>query len=692
MPFLKPPVPVMRLHGDPDYNGLEKAMEEAEVRCCGLPYRLETKQTQTDYRESEAQTSPWTPPCRVQPGESPEVLTIAHMTWGYGLPAGMHEVEIINRMRMKRAWEAILPPMNCEANIKKRTAIIEALEINDWAFRESEIQFIMDMRMQLMEKHTKVKDDAYAKKVADRYERLEDFLDKRRDNNVRKIRQRLGRELRKLTAKHRVSEDKWTKKCDAARGLGESVSKQSAKNYHEIINKRILNDKNVPDLDKGDARLALPTYAELKAVKPKPKVSELCPRVTRWNEEKLRNLHAELRSIRIDHKAEKKISFMQKRYKFPPMPVTPIVSGTQNVNSKADQAAIFIQKLVTGRAIQCVMFEGRDRCRELIEELQSTHYLQLDTKILRQAQKKHVIKLQRDQNHRMLQEDRLNELLNILEGKTLAGMLDFLSKELVRLTDERKAHAFALLAERERAKRQAEEAGRRQLEEQRRRELDEMFRQIVKVNQDSVELYLEDIIKEGIEWASDAQAWEFILDTVDKMDKASCSIDENARDLVEEEMVSNMIYNFVLPDVEKQIVRKKMRERQSTYLRSAHDAIYHHMLELPPIERSYVELQSEYELTEQSEKEEKPVHYRRIEGTESETSVDRMGQQITGECVSWTETLTREILEDIICRSVHPVSVRSSASESSGSSHSSESDAISNILARSDNEDTENLN
>ena len=49
-------------------------------------------------------------------------------------------------------------------------------------------------------------------------------------------------------------------------------------------------------------------------------------------------------------------------------------------------------------------------------------------------------------------------------------MLDFLSSELVRLQDERRCHAFTMLAERKRRLRQAEEAGRRQEEERRRRE------------------------------------------------------------------------------------------------------------------------------------------------------------------------------------------------------------------------------
>lgn len=64
-----------------------------------------------------------------------------------------------------------------------------------------------------------------------------------------------------------------------------------------------------------------------------------------------------------------------------------------------------------------------------------------------------------------------------VEGRTLGNMLDFLSKELVRLQEEQKIHALVMLAERQRRMREAEEAGRRQLEEDRREEEDELFRQ-----------------------------------------------------------------------------------------------------------------------------------------------------------------------------------------------------------------------
>jgi len=47
------------------------------------------------YRESEAQTDPYSPEYRVLPGHDPEVLSIKYFTYGNGLPASMAEMELI---------------------------------------------------------------------------------------------------------------------------------------------------------------------------------------------------------------------------------------------------------------------------------------------------------------------------------------------------------------------------------------------------------------------------------------------------------------------------------------------------------------------------------------------------------------------------------------------------------------------
>ena len=45
----------------------------------------------------------------------------------------MHEIEIIERLRMKRAWEK---EIDTAESIEKRRKIIALIENNDWGFRE----------------------------------------------------------------------------------------------------------------------------------------------------------------------------------------------------------------------------------------------------------------------------------------------------------------------------------------------------------------------------------------------------------------------------------------------------------------------------------------------------------------------------------------------------------------------------
>lgn len=77
-----------------------------------------------------------------------------------------------------------------------------------------------------------------------------------------------------------------------------------------------------------------------------------------------------------------------------------------------------------------------------------------------------------------LQSNKIQEALSRLQGTLVGTLLDFLNKELRRLLDERKAHALGIMAERERQRREAAEAGRRQFELRRRLEHDEMFKQV----------------------------------------------------------------------------------------------------------------------------------------------------------------------------------------------------------------------
>ena len=65
---------------DPLTGGV--GMDQGDDRPQTPPYR--TIMTQTDYRDSEAQTDPYTPEYVVRPGSQPELLTLATLSYGKG--------------------------------------------------------------------------------------------------------------------------------------------------------------------------------------------------------------------------------------------------------------------------------------------------------------------------------------------------------------------------------------------------------------------------------------------------------------------------------------------------------------------------------------------------------------------------------------------------------------------------------
>ena len=119
----------------------------------------------------------------------------------------------------------------------------------------------------------------------------------------------------------------------------------------------------------------------------------------------------------------------------------------------------------------------------------------------------------------MLQASIVQDGAEMPAASHLGQRLDFLTKELVRLQEERRIAAYVMLAERQRRIREAEESGRRQREERIRRTEDEMFKQMMRVHQGSVDTYLEDVILKSMERTADLQARKEIAEKADTINK-----------------------------------------------------------------------------------------------------------------------------------------------------------------------------
>ncbi|NWW16607.1 CFA91 protein, partial [Falcunculus frontatus] len=159
--------------------------------------------TQTDYRDGEAQTDPYSPEYVVHSGSVPEILTLATLTWGRGLPAGQAEMEIIDRIREKRAWEAALPPMDSPSNIAKRLKMMEAMERQEWAYREEEIDKLQKVQLELFKKLLQRREENQNELDAMRLYNQWQNHQKAKEEKLRKIQRDCALMFRKLIAKRK---------------------------------------------------------------------------------------------------------------------------------------------------------------------------------------------------------------------------------------------------------------------------------------------------------------------------------------------------------------------------------------------------------------------------------------------------------------------------------------------------------
>ena len=143
---------IYSLHMLPQTAGPESALDAADIQEEETGSR--TVATQSDYRESEAQTTPWDvdyvipdqPTAKQQylsawhHCQGPELLALRDLKLGNGLPVGLSEVEEIEKRRVKRAFDAALPPLDDLQRLPLRQQLLEAWEAQEWADREANLE------------------------------------------------------------------------------------------------------------------------------------------------------------------------------------------------------------------------------------------------------------------------------------------------------------------------------------------------------------------------------------------------------------------------------------------------------------------------------------------------------------------------------------------------------------------------
>eukprot|EP00731_Ephydatia_muelleri_P012277 Em0006g1171a len=541
---------------------------------------------QTDYRDSDVQTDPYSPEYVVRPGSQPELLTLATLCYKQGLPAGLAEVEMIERAREKRAWEATLPPLSDTSQLEKRRRMMEEQERKEWAFREQEIEELQQERLKLL-KAALARREANLQKLNER--RLEHLWSKRqaeKEQKIRRIRSEHVKALRQLTAKRAKVEGRkeprdivqeYTKFDSQVYApmtrIGVYLDGQ-ADNYH-VSSIYTSTLEGLLDLEAAlpkfitDPRIRSPSEYQRNKIGVKACQSAKLGRI-------LEQVHNELlQEKNSGSRSPKPLRFLEKVEKPVPRPPTPTVDAPTAESEEVELAVILLQRVLRGRAIQTKMFEGKERRKDLIGELRTTHALQAPEQKEKRRQNEEVLSLQHEREALEHKEQVLLDATETGPALLVGEQLDFLSKELQRLHEERRIHAFVMLAERQRRMREAEESGQRQREERVRRIEDEVFKQMMTVHQCTVDQYLEDVILQSVERNSDDQSREEVRKQADLINSVAHEVEHT--ELSGKELVAEMVYTFLLPEVERQTVRERVRRHQQRHLLAAHTIIHKEM-------------------------------------------------------------------------------------------------------------------
>ncbi|KAF5890355.1 protein MAATS1, partial [Clarias magur] len=540
-------------------------MDQVRVRCRdqGSMVRRRTIGLQTDYRDSETQTDPYSPQYILRPGAAiPEVLTLALFSWGDGLPAGLDQVELIERARKKRAWHATLPHLHDLTQLDKRKKMMDKLEREQWAFREQEIKKLQEAHLalfiQFVHDADSQQNNIKVQRLGEHFSRLQTA----KEDRLQKIHRNYILSLRKIMAKRKAVEGKLMKR----RIVKENVD-YSSQTCAPLFHYGVFPDRHsqfgiksyfldtyqgLLELESGLSSLVI--EPQIKA--PRQKKKSFISRSDRREMELIKTYQA-LKDKKVKVKEKKPLRFLCKVEKPMPRPITPVVDGPPEGEEEKELAIIFLQKLLRGRSVQNQMLEGMEKQQELVQEMRTTHGLQKEEQEVQRAERQVTLALQRQRETHERRMSQIQSCVDDFSGEVIGDILDFLAKELIRLQEERRIHAFMLLAERDRRLREAADSGRRQMEEQRRREEDQIFREVMKVHQATVDLYLEDVILDNIDQTAEAQAREEIHHMAEELNNITYAMEETRNTEQSEDIVAELVYSFLIPYVHKATTRDR---------------------------------------------------------------------------------------------------------------------------------------
>jgi hypothetical protein len=210
--------------------------------------------------------------------------------------------------------------------------------------------------------------------------------------------------------------------------------------------------------------------------------------------------------------------------------------------------------------MQNMMFEGKEKRLDLITELRATEDWKAQSDL---PEEKELLSA--------YQERIKDGVAEAIQSSIISKTMDSLSKELVRLKQERHIAAMVRLAEDDRRQREAQESGRRQAEQVLRQREDVLYGELMRVHQGSVDSYLQNIITKTIDDTSSSQAYQEaklkVKSINEYLDKAEDK--KNKPD----QLIKDLVSSFLIPDIERKRLQRQLQFEERKYLEAARKTI-----------------------------------------------------------------------------------------------------------------------
>jgi hypothetical protein len=564
-----------------DNEQTEEVAEEA-TKSCGI---------QTVYRDGEVQTEPYTADYIISPDQpEPEVLALAHLTFGNGLPGSLEEVELVQKLRERRAFEASIPTGTDEESLRVRARMLEERELRDWEDREKQMQ--------------KEQSDKLAA-LRDMLEAREEHVDLINEAHIAKIKGRAAAQRDTVASQVHRERLKAKRAIDRAhvpstRGQPRDVIAQAADVTSAVYAPLVRDgtvpvvnevvDYGIPLLDNYQGLVALEKVMRVPPPRAThaPSLEQLAPK-DRETQKRYQDLDFVHNVLTKSEAARQKPVNIYKRFEPVVRPATPVIA--KPADAEVSRAVEYLQRIIHGRAVQLAMTRSKDRASALIKELSDTVDAEDDADAEAARAQEEV--------------DAAAEAVDSIAGVVVTEALDFLTKEVVRVAEERKIAEFVDRARESRRARERAESGRRQVEYLLRKKREHALELVAEVHAETASRVVDELLGAAVDEAADAQGRAYADSKM--AEEAAATADARSREATApaeepilgvlravavdpvtgealpgvtpaqveeaESVVRALLVDLIVPEVERQRGKRHAEVSDRKHVAAAHDAL-----------------------------------------------------------------------------------------------------------------------